>query len=125
MEEMMKSFAMFALAFVINMWAWLWTVAQHSFDEYGGQAISAVAIFGALIAALKIVWEEMKKEREARIAAEQRAAQITEAMSDKLAERMKDEIESLKRSLRAEAEEKAAEHARHIDRQLNQQGEET
>jgi hypothetical protein len=123
MEEMAKSFAMFSFAFVINMASWLFTVAQHEFDEYGGQAISAVAIFGALIAALKIVWREMKDERSARIAAEQRAVTITEAMSEKLAERMRVEIADLKAAMRLEAEEKAAEHQRHIDEQLKQQGE--
>jgi hypothetical protein len=83
MIDMGKVIFAFTVAFAANMVTWVSAIAQVDIDQYGGEALGALAIYGGLIAALKILWSEMKAERDARIAAEQRAVVIAEAMSAK------------------------------------------
>jgi hypothetical protein len=125
MIDMGKVIFAFTVAFAANMVTWVSAIAQVDIDQYGGEALGALAIYGGLIAALKILWSEMKAERDARIAAEQRAVVIAEAMSAKLEERLTTEIADLKLALREEAEQKAEEHQQKMDEQLKQQGEDT
>jgi hypothetical protein len=115
MMDMGKVIFAFTVSFAANMVTWVSAIAQVDIDQYGGEALGALAIYGGLIAALKILWSEMKAERDARIAAEQRAVVIAEAMSAKLEERLTTEIADLKSALREEAEQKAEEQDRHID----------